>query len=421
LSPAEEASVDRRDFIKTVGIAGGAAAGIPSLLGGLAETAAAKSHETHSAGRSAMLELLDTIRGLQAKFLSPENGVTSAFAIAEGERAIAHILHTALEFWMEANPDRPVFKPYVTPTRKLLGDNPDSLYYFAPIRDDRSYRVTGNVGAATFTSFTIEKGSQEGHAARGSLAALGDDEMEIAPDGSFEIHVGPSKPASGNWLKTGSGASQITTRHYHESKHSVALSGGVSMELEIEPLDPAPLAPYGGDADVGQRLTWVANYVREHASISLAPQDEAMAERLGWISLVPNQFNAPGQWKGAAGDNAYGNTHAWYNSGWFELEPDEALVIEDRFPQCRFANVVLWNEHMQTFDFANRQVSLNRQQIHYRDDGSFQMVIAHEDPGVPNWLDTEGRRRGNVYWRFVFPVEAPRQPKAKVVKRSSLG
>jgi len=47
-------------------------------------------------------------------------------------------------------------------------------------------------------------------------------------------------------------------------------------------------------------------------------------------------------------------------------------------------------------------------------------VIAHEDPGVPNWLDTEGQSAGTVYWRYVFPSETPRRVKTKVVKVASL-
>jgi len=36
-------------------------------------------------------------------------------------------------------------------------------------------------------------------------------------------------------------------------------------------------------------------------------------------------------------------------------------------------------------------------------DGSFEMVIAHKDPGRPNWLDTEGRAYGIMFWRFQLP------------------
>ncbi|MBW2293424.1 MAG: hypothetical protein JRG94_14090, partial [Deltaproteobacteria bacterium] len=36
-------------------------------------------------------------------------------------------------------------------------------------------------------------------------------------------------------------------------------------------------------------------------------------------------------------------------------------------------------------------------------DGSFKIVLAGSDPGVPNWLDTEGRPFGMMFWRFLMP------------------
>lgn len=417
--------MDRRDFMKTVGVTGVMAGGLTAMAGNFAASSAgAAHHDAFGAGetnlaRTAMRELLDAIRGVEDKLLTAERGFSEA-ELAEGERSLAHILYTALDFWMEAKPHRPVFRPYVTPTRKLLGCNPDAVYFFAPIEDDKTYKITGNLAAATFTSFTLEKGSDEGHAARGSIGAISDLEMEVAGDGSYEITVSRKKPATGNWLELKPGASQITTRHYHEAKQNVAAIPGRIVPINLEVIDPDPLPPNGGDAEVAKHLNWVANYVREHSAMTFQKTSPEMAEKLGWVSLKPNSFTAPGQWASAAGDSAYGNTHAWYASARYALEPDEALVIRGRFPGCRFANVVLWNSFMQSYDFANRQVSLNRNQVTYEEDGSFEMIVAHEDPGVPNWLDTEGRGEGTVYWRYIFPTETPRRVKTKVVKLASL-
>ncbi len=418
--------MQRRDFIKSLGLAGGMATGLTAVGGGLPVRAAGAATDLSSgsggttASRRAMQALLDTIREVESTMLTPERGFTDPEELAEAERAIAHILQTGLEFWLEADPNRPTFRPYVTPTRKLLGCNPDSVYFFAPIRADRSYRIRGNVGAAVFTSFTVERGSHEGHAARGSIAAISDAEMEVERDGSFEIIVSRTKPAKGNWLRLSEGASQITTRHYHEARQSVAALPGPIVRIGIEALDPDPLTPWGGDAESAAHLEWVRNFVREHSAMTFQKTTPEMAKRLGWVSLVPNRFGDPGQWKSASGDIAYGNEHAWYNSAYYELEPDEALIMTGRFPPCRFANVVLWNSFMQSFDYAHRQISLNREQVEYEEDGRFRIVIAHEDPGVPNWLDTEGRRRGNVYWRYVFPVTRPERPKTEVVKLSKV-
>jgi len=48
------------------------------------------------------------------------------------------------------------------------------------------------------------------------------------------------------------------------------------------------------------------------------------------------------------------------------------------------------------------------------------MVIAHRDPGVPNWLDTEGRGFGMVFWRFMLPEGEIETPHAEVVPWASL-
>jgi hypothetical protein len=68
-----------------------------------------------------------------------------------------------------------------------------------------------------------------------------------------------------------------------------------------------------------------------------------------------------------------------------------------------------------TYDYANRRVSLNRAQTQLDPDGSFRVVIAHRDPAVPNWLDTEGRPLGIVFWRYMLPDGEIETPRARVV------
>ena len=60
-------------------------------------------------------------------------------------------------------------------------------------------------------------------------------------------------------------------------------------------------------------------------------------------------------------------------------------------------------------------MSLNRVQTKPERDGTFRIVIAHRDPGVPNWLDTEGRPFGMVFWRFFLPNGDIDTPRTEVV------
>ena len=54
------------------------------------------------------------------------------------------------------------------------------------------------------------------------------------------------------------------------------------------------------------------------------------------------------------------------------------------------------------------------------DDGSFTFVVAHDDPGISNWLDTEGHMMGNIYFRFLMTEGELVQPDCQMVKFDQL-
>ena len=62
---------------------------------------------------------------------------------------------------------------------------------------------------------------------------------------------------------------------------------------------------------------------------------------------------------------------------------------------------------------------INSSQAVYRDDGSFQLVVAHEDPGVPNWISTAAHEHGTMGLRWVLAESHP-EPRTRVVKLSDL-
>jgi hypothetical protein len=126
------------------------------------------------------------------------------------------------------------------------------------------------------------------------------------------------------------------------------------------------------------------------------------------VSQLPNQF-VPAV---PPGDHALAAADASYSLAPYFLGPDEALVMRVRWPKCRYGGVALWNRHLQTFDYLRGRVGINRAQAVANSDGSTTIVIAHRDPGVPNWLTTEQRPFGLVFWRFLLadgeidPIEA---------------
>ena len=396
--------MERRGFLLATTALGGVAAAASPVL-------SANPAPPPALSRAALESLLAACDELQKQYLDVPWRIQSPDDIAEGERLLLHILNAGINFWLEADPERPVFTPYVTPARKLLGDNPDALYFFAPVREGRSYRIRGNLAGATFTSFTVEAGSGNGGAASRSTAALDDTGITADQDGNYSIIVSPDKPDSGNWLPLATGAGQITTRHYFESRNCIVNQTGFQIPLTIEALDPPPLGGQLGDGGIAERIAAVERFVRGMMQMSLAG-GAGKGPRPAWFSLVPNSFTAPGQW---ASESGYGNMQAHYCAAPFVLRPDEALVIEGELPQCRFANVMLWNRFMQTLDYTRRQISLNRSQMHFLPDGRYRVVVAGSDPGVPGWIDTEGRASGLVYWRFLLARGVVPTPVARVI------
>ena len=138
-----------------------------------------------------------------------------------------------------------------------------------------------------------------------------------------------------------------------------------------------------------------------------------------YVSNEPNSVGPPWSFR-ATGEAVAGAVYIYYSSGAWDLGPDDALVMEGTFPPSRFTNVVLWNVHMQTLDYRTRRNALNQPQIVPEADGTYRIVISARDPGVPNWLDTAGHRRGTIFWRFLLPDEQPETPRCRVVNVSEL-
>jgi len=363
---------------------------------------AARTFET----TAAFHELLDLVRDGDALFLDGPRAVDDT-SVLEGYRWLTEILSIALECYLWADPARPSIVPIAgpnLPTRKWGGDNSDSYYSFAPVDPATTYRMRGRLGDACYFSLTVYGGPADGHWSTRIVATLNDRSMEIGEDGSFEVILGPTEPASGaaNWIKLDADSVALVTRDY------LAHPGdGKATELEIEALDSAP-PPRLDDADMAVRLRAATSFLRDLTNINPLPSDAELANRIAEPYPVPEVTYG---W--AAGD-------ASYAMGRFDLDAGQALVLEGRSPSCVFWNMCLWNPFMQTFDYRYERVTINGEQVHYEDDGSWRIVISAEDPGAPNWVSTAGHASGYIWFRWFLPEAVPGQPQASVVPISDL-
>jgi hypothetical protein len=361
----------------------------------------------------ALRELIELLQEVDARYLGDEWGAPAFGDLPDGVRTVANMLEAGLTLMFVSDPEHPFFRPIVTRTRKMLGDNPDALYYTAPVRADRAYRVMGNLAGSVYLSFTVETDTAEGGYSTETAGVLRDRDFDIDGDGNFELYFGGA-PRDRNWLALPPGASELIVRCYFEEPAPVAADPNRHVPLVIELLTPTGPPPAPDDTSVADGLRRAARFLRSRTLDQPKPGER---EQPSWVSTVPNVFPPPE----LPGNFAFAAADAAYSMAPYVLAPDETLVITGRWPECQFANVVLWNRYLQTFDYAHRPVSRNRANTTLEPDGSFRMVIAHEDPGVPNWIDTEGRSFGMVFWRFFMPEGDIETPHATVVKLADVG
>lgn len=364
--------------------------------------------------RRALGELIALLQEVDARWASPEWNIASPEDVTGAHRALMHFLEGGLVGMFESDPAHPDFRRIVTPSRKFTGDNSDAIYFDAPVSSAHAYTVRGSMDGAVYVSITIEAGTADGSLGRKTVGVINDTQFDVDAQGFFTIRLG-GEPAARNWIALPEGASRITTRHYYEEVRSA--SGNPArhpfLEIRCETAGAPPAAPPPDDA-VAAGIRRVAQFVRTR-TIGMPPM--AAQTPPAFLSLVPNQFPAPVP----PGDMGLAAFDAAYSMAPFLLGPEQALVITGRWPaDCRFANVCLWNRFQQTLDYANRTVTLNRRQTVTEPDGSFRMVLAHRDPGVPNWLDTEGRAFGLVFWRYFLPQGPIETPRAEVVDFASI-
>jgi hypothetical protein len=278
--------------------------------------------------------------------------------------------------------------------------------------------VRGNTGGAVYVSFTVEAGVPDGRMPERTAGVLNDDDFDVAPDGSFELTLGGPRQVRG-WLPLPDDATRITVRHYWEQAAPPATPPAPSLGLAIDLIDGyvPEQSPLPTDASVATSIRRVSTFVRSRVMEATPPPGSAAPP--AFVSQMPNQFVPPVP----PGDHALAAADAAYSLAPYVLGPDEALVMRVRWPQCRYGGVALWNRHLQTFDYLRGRVGLNRVQAVTGDDGVATIVIAHRDPGVDNWLTTEGRPFGLVFWRFLLadgeiaPIDAEVVPVEEVSSR----
>jgi hypothetical protein len=336
---------------------------------------------------------------------------SSALDRVEGIRYVTRITAIALSIYVEN--DDPMWprldRNLDEHARKFACDSPDTIYLRSAVAPTECYRLWGNAGQSPYTAIAIEADLYSNRPGRkGTLAQYALDEFEVAADGRFEIMLGgPRRPR--NWIELPPDATNILLRQTFETA-----SNRASAHVDIERLSGPRLArPPLTEAEFVEGLRKASLFVTNCIGMFMAMAGV-------WAQHL-NGFRFHGSSKDKKDDQG-GDPHVDYFQGYWKLAPDEALVIEFvPVPRYRFWSFMLSNYWSESFNYRDLDnVATNHRKAVAGPDGVIRLVVAHRDPGAPNWISAAGHAEGLMLLRWVLAEERPTPPVTRVVPLQSL-
>lgn len=314
------------------------------------------------------------------------------------------------------DPAYPQIHYFTTPTMKLGGDVCDFTYRQAWISGEHAYKITGRKGTARWFNLTVQGPKPDKipgtdwpplHEPFGDIPEcniLGH-QIKADADGNFELYIGGPERLE-NWLPTTPGSRKLFIREAYDAWFEKP----TTLTIERVGMDspkPVPTAErmieafgWAGDFVTGIMRDW--------------PEHSWMTS--GGV-CDPNQRNRfPADKNANTADDAKRGRMA-ANMIW-SLKPDEALIVEMDWHDglWLFGMGAVFDESM---DFLYRSVSYAPARTKVDSDNVVRLVIAHDDPGVHNWLDTQGFSDGNLGYRNLMS-QNPATFRTMLVKRAEL-
>lgn len=371
--------------------------------------------------------------------------------LAEGYRYLIGFVHSAIERAFHEDPARPTFRNALSITNRATIDNADAIYFYAAIDGRRSTVIRGRVEdwsawrgedppvagrrAPHYVIFEASAGTLAGDSGdlgelrpgmKVQTGRLDSSTLQIEVDGGFEILLAPERPDghTGNFIPTLKVVDRPhpTDPNLPPQRYASYVSGRQlfndwqredAIQLAIHQLGaeggaPSPYTPEQAAAELrrcGELVRGPMHFWNAFWTILMGTYGHRDGGIPG-VEFPRNAFNTVNAASGATGGGMSTNLYA---GGVFELAPDEALVIENRVtrkPQyVGFQLANLWGE---SIEYANALGSLNGSQCEVDPDGVIRLVVAHRDPGVPNWLDTTGHTEGFMAPRWAYSETPPR-------------
>jgi hypothetical protein len=348
-------------------------------------------------GWIAFCEQLKTagVEALQRWHGSPD---ASAEAAAETLIYMQRYLRMGLDWEVDnssATHSRPVWLDRVSGGAGLYGPNLDNGYVFIRISGEHTYRLEIDTDSLDEINIAVHTARPAGGVP--SIGNLNLKDLRIV-DGKATV-LFSATPQPGTWLQIPADAQMIFIRTYYADWTRCRNPG-----LRIECLSATdPLPAYRPPAQVIANLSQAVKFMES----SLINGRKFLANFFKDVGV--NEVRPAFTFVGSPDVIKYGGVH-------FQLQPDEALVLETEVPKSRYWSVQWQKWPWATpLDVMRHVISLNHEQARVDDDGKMRFILSRQDPGIQNWLSTGPRTEGFLMFRWIWSETNP-LPRIRVVK-----
>lgn len=301
-------------------------------------------------------------------------------------------------FWAADNSPREWFGQ-IFPGDMIAGDNPDNSNRVTYLDGSSSYELTGRYGTPMVGQFSlnIEVADPVAIGLGEHLAVLTNKTIKADADGGFRITI-DADPAGDrpNHMQVRPGLLTLSAR---DSRSDWVQQATV---LTLRLIDGPGLERLDEDARIAAIAEGLPGFVERWSRF----KDRFFGFPEPNRVILPERRESEGGW-------------GYIGGGRFQLREDEALIVTTHDGDADYTGVQITDPWTMRPETVLRTSSLNKHQAKRDADGRYTYVIAAQDPGVANWLDTCGLSEGWFQLRWQN-VPAGGNPTAEPVKRVKL-
>ena len=306
----------------------------------------------------------------------------------EGLRAVLRVASGGNLVLAEADPAYPVLAKQQSALRQVMLPAADAVYHTTALDGCYRYRLHGNRGSAHIFQVAVYSGSSGGFK---DYRLVSDRDNFGYSDWHANAEVDlvlSNDPADEDALELPAGPCEVMVRQYFADWDNERPG-----KLVLERIGAPYPAPAPGAAEIAERFKIATNFQRKMADFYRRNVQIHLDTDPGTLFA----YELPEAFRGAV-----------YLNGHYRCNESQAVVLEVKPPHSNYwsfqlSNVGGWD----AMEYHLRQSSLNMHQAQLDSDGVFRAVISHRDPGVPNWLDTNGRTLGLISGRYFQAETTP--------------